>query len=222
MAQLTTRPRISGYLSVCLTSRIGSPGRRHGLHLTPSSRRLGQGRPLPAQALTKFELVINQKNSEGAGHHGAATAVGPRAYAPRRHRSDPPHHGWEVQVLRTCGRQQWPSCSIPLTRVKLKSRNDCDAVCFEPHLDFATSLGRQHLRQELGAKTSRMASLIEATPVMVLDDVQKARRQHVGAVGEDARQCGPQPVQTLGYRDTRIERKSADLVDSRPPLAHQA
>jgi len=67
-------------------------------------------------------------------------------------------------------------------------------------------------------------ALIQSVPVshQVLYDAQNARREHIGARRQDARQLGPQETQPLPYRDAALQQKGADLIDDAGALTDQS
>ena len=67
-------------------------------------------------------------------------------------------------------------------------------------------------------------ALIQVMPVLhqAFDQVHHARREHIGAVGQDVRQRLPQRSQALSHRNAALEQKGADLVDHCRALAHQS
>jgi hypothetical protein len=66
--------------------------------------------------------------------------------------------------------------------------------------------------------------LIQMMPVLhqALDQAHHARREDIGALGEDVRECLPQGSKPLSHRDPALEQKGADLVDYCCALADQA
>ena len=77
--------------------------------------------------------------------------------------------------------------------------------------------------ESLDLASHRIDALIEMMPVLhqAFDHVHHARREDIGALGENVRQRLPQRTQPLAHRNPALEQEGADLVDHRRALAHQ-
>src|SRR5262249_42581289 len=79
------------------------------------------------------------------------------------------------------------------------------------------------LSKQLDLEGNTVDALIQAAPVAdeVLQEVEQAGSEQVGAGGEDLGQCRSQPMQALRDGDAAVEEEGADLVGNRRALTDE-
>ena len=80
------------------------------------------------------------------------------------------------------------------------------------------------LSQGLDLAGHLVDALVEVMQVTgeILDHVHHPRRQEIGAVGKDVRECMAQEAQALAYGDAALEQEGSDLVDDGGALGDKA